>query len=172
MKSRNIFTDADIENFKALQENKHLSDKEIPKNADEFLDRLMKYVPLEIIGAYLICEGIIKSTVTNGLIFTLLGLFILGIVGTFFYVKYYLNVKRSIQIYMSMLGFIIWVFSIGGWFGELKFYVAVYGTIGVVIFAVMVKIIKLPPLPDPETLLDQDNSIIETKNLELKTSHK
>jgi hypothetical protein len=150
MKNRNIITKRDTERLKVLKEKGDLAaSKEIPKNPDDYLDRLMKYVPVEILGAYLICEGVLRSTVQNEIKIALLCLLLLGLVGTFFYVKIYLKVVRFMQVFMSILAFIVWVFSIGGWFGELGFWKAGYGTIAVIIYAVAVKIIKLPPLPDP-----------------------
>jgi hypothetical protein len=166
MKNRDIITKKDLEKLRDLQKSSTLSKDVVLPAVDDFLDRLMKYVPLEILGGYSICEGVIRSFVKDGLMLSLLILFILGIVGTYFYVKKYLNVTRYLQVYIAVLGFVIWVFSIGGWFGEFNFWKAGYGTIGVIIFAITVKILKLPSLPNPATLIIQNSSKNETAHLD------
>jgi hypothetical protein len=121
-----------------------------PTSPDSYFDRLTKYVPVEIIGAYMIIEGIIKTLLKETeLSWALLGLLLLGAVGAWFFAYRILQVLRWQQLAMTVFAFAVWVFSIGGWFGTFPFWAPGWGTIAVVIFGVMVQIVQLGPLPKP-----------------------
>lgn len=151
MKDRNILTKKDIEELARIRTTADPSDVPVP-TMDDYFDRLLKYVPVEIMGLYLVIEGLLKSMYDGPTInYYLLGLLIVGAFFTFWYVKRYLKVVRVFQVLMSVLAFLIWVFSMGGWFETQGFWQAGWGAIAVVIFAVTIKILRLPRLPD-ETL--------------------
>ena len=154
MRNRNIFTNADIEELKSLQEESDTDPKPEVPSSDDFFDRLLMYIPIEIIGGYLIIESLLESMLKKNLDvipkileYSLLGLLILGLIGTFTYLKYNLKIVRPLQIVMSLLAFAIWVLYSGGWFEvTFSFWQVGWGTIGVVIFAITVGIMKLPPI--------------------------
>ncbi len=95
MRNRNIFTNADIEELKSLQEESDTDPKPEVPSSDDFFDRLLMYIPIEIIGGYLIIESLLESMLKKNLDvipkileYSLLGLLILGLIGTFTYLKY------------------------------------------------------------------------------------
>ena len=61
-----------------------------------------------------------------------------------------MRINRPLQVIMSGLAFAVWVFYNGGWFEEYPFWNEGWGTIAVVIFAIIVQIIRLPALPEDE----------------------
>lgn len=152
MKNRNIITKQDLLKTEALLKSgdinaKAMADKIALPTADDYIDRLMKFVPVEIVGLYTIIEVNLKS-LFEGQYFGpwLLGLLIFGLIATFFYVRFYLKIVRWTQILITELGFTVWVFTIGGWFDTLNFWKAEWGIIAAVIYLFIVKVIKLEPI--------------------------
>mgnify|MGYP005842852785 CR=1 FL=1 len=120
----------------------------VPTQADSYFDRLAKYVPVEIIGAYLLIEGLVKE-LTEGAAegWALLVLLLLGLAATWLFAQRVLHVVRTTQRVMSVLAFAVWVFATGGWFATLSFWAPGWGTVAVIAFGVAVRIVQLEPLP-------------------------
>jgi hypothetical protein len=121
-------------------------------SADDYLTKLVKYVPVEILGAYLFMAGVIDSNVSNKhdhaiwLGALLIGVLVLSIPYDF----RVLNVVRWQQIAVGVVGIAVYVFALGGWFATTTWYHAWYGSIVVPVFLLAIAIFKLPPLPvDP-----------------------
>lgn len=145
---RNIVTWIDARNsFRSgsgLQAEKRISE-------DDYWSRLVKYIPIEIISAYVLLEGLIKSayqpadvrrTVFLGILVTI------GVAGTFFFARRVLKVERWQQISVSAVGFLVWTFATGGFFESFAWYGPWMGSAAVILFGIAVRIIDLPPLPD------------------------
>lgn len=117
--------------------------------ADDYLTRLLKYVPMEVVGAYLLIAGLISSNVEDGddLRAWLLGLLLATLVLTALYVVRVLGVVRLGQAAMSVVGITTYAFAMGGWFGTLDWYEPWHGTVALVVFGVLVRVIRLAPLP-------------------------
>lgn len=118
-------------------------------SADDFLTKLVKYVPLEILGVYLFIEGAVESNVTDpGPRATWLGALL---VGTLLIMIPYdirvLGVVRPVQVSMSLLGLAVYVFAVGGWFDTTTWYEPWYSSIVLPVFVLLVAIVKLKPLP-------------------------
>jgi branched-subunit amino acid transport protein len=118
--------------------------------ADDYLTKLLKYVPIEILGAYLFVEGLITTNVDEGsdalqkwLGWTLVAAIIL----TAIYARTVLNVVRGSQIVMGAVGIAVYVFATGGWFATTSWYEDWFSGIALVLFALFVAVIKLPALP-------------------------
>ena len=118
---------------------------------DDYLTKLVKYVPMEVLGAYLLIEGVINSNVTKPRDHALwLGGVLLGtLLVAIPYDFRVLGVARGSQVGVSLLGLTIYVFSVGGWFATTTWYHQWYATIALPAFALLVAIIKLKPLPSP-----------------------
>jgi hypothetical protein len=82
---------------------------------DDYLTKLLKYVPLEVLGAYLFVAGVIDSNVTDKRDHALwLGGLLVGIlVLTIPYDIRVLNVVRAKQIVVSVIGLSVYVFAVG-----------------------------------------------------------
>ena len=116
---------------------------------DDYLTKLLKYVPLEVLGAYLFMAGVVDSNVTKPHDHAVwLGVLLVGfLVITIPYNVRVLNVVRPTQIVVSLVGLLVYVFSIGGWFATTTWYEHWYATLALPVFGLLVAILKLKPLP-------------------------
>jgi len=81
------------------------------KSTEEYKGKLLKLIPSEIIAAYMVLQGMVPQDKGKwGLIIVSVVLLIL----TPFYLKTMERVKRNLQVVVSTLGFVVWVYSLGG----------------------------------------------------------
>ena len=119
---------------------------------DDYLTKLVKYVPVEVLAAYLFIAGVIDSNVTkeHDHAVWLGGLLIGTLVLIIPYDLRVLNIVRWSQIGISILGVAVYIFALGGWFATTPWYHQWYASIVVPIFGLLIAILKLAPLPpDP-----------------------
>jgi hypothetical protein len=117
---------------------------------DDYMDRLLKYLPAEVGGAYLIIAGLIGSGLAERprvLQVLLAVLLVLGIAASWLFASRTLHVRRTQQLAMTALAFVVWVSATGGWFATLSWWEAWMGTIFVVVFGFLVRLVPVPPLP-------------------------
>ena len=116
---------------------------------DDYITKLLKYIPIEILGAYLFMQTIINSNVTTSHAHAiwLLCLLIGAGVFTFAYDRWVLSIIRLTQLVMSVLAFAVYVFAMGGWFATTGWYHQWYASIAVPTFVVLVGILPVKPLP-------------------------
>jgi hypothetical protein len=117
---------------------------------DDYLTKVVKYIPPEVLAAYLFMAGVIDSNVTNKHDHAIwLGGLLIGIlVLTIPYDLRVLKIVRWSQIAMSVLGIAVYVFAVGGWFATTTWYHQWYASIVVPVFGLVIAILKLPPLPE------------------------
>jgi hypothetical protein len=124
---------------------------------DDYITKLLKYIPIEILGAYLFMQTVVNSNVTTKhahavwLLCLLIGAGIL----TFAYDRWVLSIIRLTQCLMSVLAFAVYVFAMGGWFATTGWYHQWYASIAVPTFVVLVGIIPVKPLPTPNSAPSQ-----------------
>ena len=120
---------------------------------DDYLTKVVKYVPAEVLAAYLFMAGVIDSNVTSKDAHDIwLGGLLIGVlVLTIPYSFRVLNIVRWSQIIMSIIGIAVYVFALGGWFATTSWYHQWYASIVVPIFGLLIAIFKLPPLPEDPT---------------------
>lgn len=125
----------------------------VTPSGDDFLTKLVKYVPLEILGMYLFIEGTVESNVTEpGPRAAWLGALLAGtLLVTIPYDIRVLSVVRPVQIVMSLVGLAVYVFAVGGWFATTSWYDPWHSSIVLPVFVLLVAIIKLKPLPTGAT---------------------
>jgi hypothetical protein len=118
---------------------------------DDYLTKLLKYVPPEVIGAYLFLAGTVTTNVTdrNTLRWWLGVLLVAMLVVTAVYDWRVLNIIRSGQILMSVIGLATYVFAVGGWFATMGWYKSWYGTFALAFFGLLIAVVRLKPLPAP-----------------------
>ena len=119
---------------------------------DSYLTKLVKYVPIEVLGAYLFIAGVIDSNVTKSHDKSIwLGALLVGfLVVTAVYDNRVLNIVRWRQIAVSVVGLAVYVFAVGGWFATTSWYHPWYASVVVPAFGLLVANFKLKPLPpDP-----------------------
>lgn len=170
--NRNIITEKDVENLRAAT-----APSEVPKTLDtappagapgvgaapesddspgptedDYLTKLLKYVPPEVIGAYIFLVGIITSNADKGTLhWWLAALLVVMLVVTVVYDIRVLNIVRPAQIVMSVIGLAVYAFALGGWFATMAWYQPWYGSIALVVFGLLVAVVRLNPLPTPNT---------------------
>jgi hypothetical protein len=117
---------------------------------DDYLTKVVKYIPPEVLAAYLFMAGVIDSNVTNKHDHAIwLGSLLVGVlVLTIPYDLRVLKIVRWSQIGMSVLGMAVYVFAVGGWFATTTWYHQWYASIVVPLLGLVIAILKLPPLPE------------------------
>ena len=130
-----------------------------------YYDKLLKLIPGEIVAAYLIITGIIPysaSKIGNIIVF----LIILIIIP--FYLWRAQNVKNKLQITVTTIAFLVWVYSFNiGPFSYLKLYKPWIASIILILWTVIVPILIVPEKVE----LKKDNNI-DNKTRKIKTVKK
>jgi len=147
--NRNIITPEDVARV-GLER----ADATVPPGTptvDDYWTRLLKYVPVEMIGSYLAIAGVLTTAYkegTTGRQVSLAVLTVAGLIATWFFAQRVLGVVRTLQLAMTVAAFLVWVFATGGVFATWGWWSPGFGTIAVVAFAVAVRIVKVPALPE------------------------
>ena len=112
-----------------------------PPEVDDYKSRLLKYIPAEIVAAFVTIEGIIKS-VTQAPVFVYWTVFFVLLVLTPFYVWRVSSEPdkppATAQIVVAAIAFFVWVFALGGPFSSLGWYMPLYGSILLVLYTVAI----------------------------------
>lgn len=164
--NRNIITDADAKAFSSAKTTSEIPktfDAEPPAGTggaqaqakpktptqDDFLTKLLKYVPPEMLGIYLFIAGIVNTNVPKPREHAIWLLILLLVLAALIipYDLIVLDIARISQIAMSVLGFGVYVFSLGGWFATTTWYHEWYASIALPLFTLLVAFLKLKPLP-------------------------
>jgi|LakMenE01Jun11ns_1017448.scaffolds.fasta_scaffold9929177_2 hypothetical protein len=120
--------DANQSDFKSTQD----LVKQYSVKPDDYTERLIKYIPSEAIALYLTLDPLVRpslgsSATGNEGIHWLI--FIACACLTWFYLYRVLNVRKHVQLMISVGAFLVWVFAIGGPFVYLGWYKPLYGGI-------------------------------------------
>jgi hypothetical protein len=104
----------------------------LPKSRgpDQFTDRLLKYIPAEVIIVYVSVEGLIRNAPANvprEKVLWVVFLFLL--IATWIYLARVQHVNKKAQLVISTLAFAVWVFSLGGPFASFSWYEPFYGAL-------------------------------------------
>ena len=122
---------------------------------DYYFDRLVKYIPGDVLGAWVAAQGLIKSASDVPQSLLLWVSFGVGVVLTGVWTLIQTNdgkkseKKKPIaktQILISMGAFVVWVFALGGPFVTLSDYRPVYGSLLLIFYTLLVA--KLIPTED------------------------
>lgn len=92
--------------------------------ADGYLDKLVKYVPAEIVAGYLAADGILRSSLDTDAEVErwLWGCLVVGLILTPLYLWRVTKVAAAVQLVISTIMFGVWVFAIGGPFEFTSWY--------------------------------------------------
>ena len=108
---------------------------------DGYVDRLFKYIPAEMVAAYIFTEGVLaKLSSVKELQFFHWSLFIVFCILTPLYLWRLQNVLKLQQHIISLLSFVVWVFALGGPFELYSWYNPVYGELLLPVFTLIVAI--------------------------------
>jgi hypothetical protein len=121
--------------------------------ADGYTDKLIKYIPADVVAAWLAVTGIIASDTEAPQQTLLWVLFFIFLVITFFWtLKQTTQRGKSpamTQTAISTGSFAVWVFALGGPFASLVFYRPSYGSIVLIMYTLVVALIT-PPEDNPK----------------------
>lgn len=112
-----------------------------PKNLADYLERVALYVPSEILAAYLFLLPIVRGTTEagSGLRLGLLAVVLIGLASlTVPYLAWMAEEgqpKRT-HIRVAVLAYLVWTYSIGGFWTELGLYHEAVASILVVFFSI------------------------------------
>jgi len=109
---------------------------------DTYRDKLLKYIPAEVVALYLTLDLIWRSTSEAEAWLRWL-ILIFGLVATPLYLWRIQRVRKWIQLLVSTVAFLVWTFALGGPFVSLSWYKAIYGALLLPMFTFLV------PLIDP-----------------------
>ena len=91
------------------------------KDPDDYKTRLLKYIPAEVVSLYIALETVVKTAQSNAQLYYWI-IFVIGIVGTPLYLWKQAQVTKGMQLGISTLAFVIWVFALGGPFESYTWY--------------------------------------------------
>ncbi|MGD9558282.1 MAG: hypothetical protein AB7V25_14755 [Mangrovibacterium sp.] len=152
---RQIITEKDLRGFYDLDEStassKEYAEKEEPrekkdatalnaKSKDDYFNRLLKYIPAEIVGLYLTLVNITNTQSVAEWISWFV--FALCLVLTPLYLWRVLKVSKSTQLIISTLSFVVWAYALGGPFEQSGLFSNVFAAVLLPIYTVLIPIIK------------------------------
>lgn len=110
------------------------------QKADDYISKLIKYIPTEVIALYILIESLVKSagTVNMSLYWIL---FAVIIIATPLYLWRIQKVDKYLQLAISTIALIVWVFAIGGPFAYQSWYQPYYGGILAALYSFAIPII-------------------------------
>ena len=108
---------------------------------DKYSERLLKYIPAEVIALYLTLDAIVRSTEQIPILFYW-GIFVFGIAATYLYLWRVEKVNKKAQLVISVGAFIVWVFTLGGPFTHLSWYDPIFGGILLPMYTFMIAIVE------------------------------
>jgi hypothetical protein len=130
--SRRVYTEEDI---RVLKKEKIST----PQEADDTFTQILKYIPAEIVAAFLTIDGIFQSALKPPDLTTQWAIFFLLLICTPIYLwrvtnDNNLNAAKG-QMIVGMIAFFIWVFAIGGPFTSFEWYTesAYWGSISIAV---------------------------------------
>ena len=116
--------------------------------ADDYLSRVLKHIPSEIVMAYIAIDGVLRSSydpnvwaereTLETLLWITLGLLT---VLTPLWMYRVMRVKRPSQIFIATLSVPVWLFALGGPFALLDWYQPAFGAIVLPLYTLIIPII-------------------------------
>jgi hypothetical protein len=108
--------------------------------ADGYNDRVLKYIPAEVVTLYLSVDGLVRAK--QHLPVLSWGLFAFGLLATVLYLRYSAGVTKPLQLVVSAVAFCVWAVTIGSPSTYIPGYDAIYGAIALPIFTFLAGLIK------------------------------
>jgi hypothetical protein len=127
-----------------LEETQRLQQVQCPPPRDDYVDRLLKYIPAESVALYLTLQGIILAGAADTPNLSTWLWFILGVglIGTPWYQWRVLKIGKAEQLAISAAAFGVWVFALGGAFESLSWYEPFIGSLALVLFTFFAPLIS------------------------------
>ena len=114
-------------------------------NTDNYFSQTLKYIPSEIVMAYVSIEGILLTAykgklgpLENTLVYIAIALLAL----TPLWLWRVMGVKSPVQLALSTLSFALWLFAMGGPFTYMDWYEPALGAIALPLFTLLMPIVN------------------------------
>jgi hypothetical protein len=121
-------------------------DAATPAVVDGYFDKLLKYIPGDIIAAWIAASGLIAGASDTPQSAVLWVAFLILLVLSFFWTLRLTAMPNKppaiTQSALSSVSFLVWVFALGGPFATLSFYRPVYGSLVLILYTVVVPLIN------------------------------
>lgn len=100
---------------------------------DGYVDKIIKLIPGEVVALYITLAGILAAggMSSSTMIWVI---FFVCLIGTPLYLNRISHVGNTVQIGISTVAYIVWVFALGGPFATLSWYLPIYGALLLPIF--------------------------------------
>lgn len=114
-------------------------------SVDGYFNKLVKYIPADIVGTWVLASSLIKeasgapTTATLWVAFAVL--LVITPLWTWRNTRPPANPPARTQIIISTVSFAVWVFALGGPFAALGFYRPVFGSLTLLFFSLVVALI-------------------------------
>ena len=113
---------------------------------DGYFDKLIKYIPTEIVGGWIAMTGLIKgaSNIPTNTILWILFVIFIGLTAVYI-IQQTFEPKKPLaikQTSISTIAFMVWVFALGEPFNSLSFYNPVYGSILLILYNLTIPLIN------------------------------
>ncbi len=119
------------------------------KVTDDYMSRVLKHIPTEIVMAYVSIEGVLRTTYNPGvpherdlLLKLLWGVAVALTVITPLWLWRVMRVKRLEQLVISTLSVPVWLFALGGPFAFQPWYKPALGAVVLPLYTLIVPIIS------------------------------
>lgn len=113
----------------------------IPSQPDDYVSRLLKYIPTEVIVLYLTLSSLLRSVEQSSVAWGWL-IFFFGLAATPLYLWRLQHVRKALQLIISTIAFAVWVFAMGGPFANLAWYAPFYGGVLLCVYTFLIPIIE------------------------------
>jgi hypothetical protein len=108
--------------------------------ADGYNDRVLKYIPAEVVTLYLSIDGLVRGKPHSPVLSWVL--FAFGLLATILYLRFSAGVTKPLQLAVSAVAFCVWAITIGSPSAYIPGYDAIYGAIALPIFTFLAGLIK------------------------------
>jgi hypothetical protein len=119
---------------------------------DGYFDKVIKYIPSDIVGAWIFASSAIKAAsgvpVTASLWTAFAVLLAITPFWTWRWTKFPGKPAATTQITISTIAFAVWVFALGGPFATMAFYRPLYGSLILILYSLLAAMIN-PRDPRP-----------------------
>ncbi len=144
--SRRIIT-TELQSIREIPSTRSLQSTRTAKEIDTYFDKVIKYIPADIVGAWVAVDGLIEGAGENVAQNTSLWVaFIIGILITAFWTHKQTQQPKKppaiTQIAISTVAFIVWVYASGGPFERVELYNATYGSMLLIFYTLIVAMIN------------------------------
>lgn len=116
------------------------SDQSPPTPADGYNDRVLKYIPAEVVTLYLSVDGLVRAKPHSPALSW--GLFAFGLLATVLYLRFSAGVTKPLQLVVSAVAFFVWALAIGSPSSHIPGYDPIWGAIALPIFTFLAGLIK------------------------------